>query len=68
MRQNGCETTGILGFGSPIKELIRLTQAHKIDMLIMNSHGHRGIDDVIYGATVDSVRHQLKIPVLVISG
>ena len=36
-------------------------------MLVIGSHGHSGLKDFIYGETVNTVRHELKIPVLVIS-
>ena len=36
-------------------------------MLVIGAHGHSGLKDFIYGETVNSVRHELKIPVLVVS-
>jgi manganese transport protein len=36
------------------------------DMLVIGAHGHAGIKDWLYGQTIDSVRHELKIPVLVV--
>lgn len=35
-------------------------------MLVLGSHGHRWIEDFIYGETATSVRHGVKIPVLVV--
>ena len=37
-----------------------------IDMLIMSSHGHRGLDDLVFGQTVSMVCHAIDIPVLVV--
>lgn len=37
-----------------------------IDMLVMGSHGHRGLDDLVFGQTVSAVRHAIDIPVLVV--
>ena len=37
------------------------------DMLVIGSHGHSGLKDFIYGETVNAVRHELKVPVLVVS-
>ncbi len=37
------------------------------DMLVVGAHGHTGIKDLIYGETVNAVRHELKIPVLVVT-
>jgi manganese transport protein len=33
---------------------------------VCGSHGHRGIEDLIYGQTVDTVRHALDIPMLIV--
>ena len=37
------------------------------DLLVMGAHGHAGMKDWIYGATINHVRHELKIPVLVVN-
>jgi manganese transport protein len=34
---------------------------------VMGAHGHAGVKDWLYGATINHVRHELKIPVLVVS-
>jgi manganese transport protein len=36
-------------------------------MLVVGAHGHRGIKDLIYGQTVNTVRHELRIPVLMVT-
>jgi len=55
-----------LRFGDPAQEIIRAARESDFDMLVMGSHGHRGIGDLIHGATVDSVRHALEIPVIIV--
>jgi manganese transport protein len=52
--------------GDPSKELIRFAESHGVDMLVMGSHGHRLIGDLLWGQTVDPVRHRVGIPVLVV--
>jgi nucleotide-binding universal stress UspA family protein len=32
----------------------------------MTSHGHRFIGDIIYGSTIEEVRHRASIPILVV--
>ncbi|WP_431217408.1 universal stress protein [Puia sp. P3] len=49
------------------EEIARLAKEQGADMLVIGSHGHRGLKDFIYGETVNAVRHELKIPVLVVS-
>jgi manganese transport protein len=67
LRQNGFKATGLLGFKNPSKEIVRLVNESHADMLVVGAHGHRGFKDLIYGQTVNSVRHQLKIPVLMVN-
>ena len=55
-----------LPHGDPTKEIINYAASHKVDMLVMGSHGHRLLGDLLWGQTVDPVRHQVKIPVLVV--
>jgi manganese transport protein len=55
-----------IGFGSPAKEIAKIVGEQKIDLLVMGAHGHKGFKDLIFGSTVDSLRHRIKIPVLVV--
>jgi len=56
----------ILRRGRPVDEIVRITEEFPFDLLVLGSHGHRGLGDLVYGATVDSVRHAVSCPVLVI--
>jgi manganese transport protein len=66
LRSEGFEVQPVLGFGRVPKEIIRIANEQKIDLLIMGGHGHHGIKDFIFGTSITNVRHGLKIPVLVI--
>jgi manganese transport protein len=66
LRRKGIEVFPKLGFGNVPNEIIKLTREHNIDLLIMGAHGHRGMRDLLFGASISEVRHALKIPVLVI--
>lgn len=68
LQDKGYTCTLALGFGHPRKLIPQLVREHKADLLVMGAHGHRAVMDFILGSTVDAVRHQLKIPVLVITG
>jgi len=67
LNQNGFHTTSLLGFKNPAKEIVRLVKESDADLLVVGAHGHRGIKDLIYGQTVNTVRHELKIPVLTVN-
>ena len=45
---------------------VRIVQEENADMLIVGAHGHSGLKDFIYGETINAVRHELKIPVLIV--
>lgn len=56
-----------IGFGNRADEISRIVSEHEVDLLVMGAHGHKGIKDIIFGTTVDAVRHKVKIPILVIN-
>ena len=68
LRQQGLSAEGRLGFRNRNKEIPRLVKEAGADLLIIGAHGHSGMADWLYGATIDAVRHQLKIPVLIVNG
>lgn len=55
-----------LAKGDPAAEIIRLTESESVDLVAMATHGHRFIKDLLLGATVDKVRHEVKVPVLLL--
>lgn len=57
-----------LGFGSPVRILPDLARRHGADLLVVGAHGHRGLADLVYGSTIDEVRHRLDCAVLVVRG
>ncbi|MEJ7739143.1 MAG: Nramp family divalent metal transporter [Chitinophagaceae bacterium] len=67
LKARGFEAFGILGYRSRRGEIVRIVKTEKADLLIMGAHGHSGVKDWLYGATINQVRHELKIPVLVVN-
>ncbi len=67
LKEKGIAASGLLGFNDRAKEIVRLVKQNNADMLVIGAHGHTGIKDLLYGQTVESVRHELKIPVLVVN-
>lgn len=55
-----------LGFGKPGKIIPRIINEGNYDLLIMGTHGHTGIKDLLFGTTVNNVRHQIKIPLILV--
>ena len=55
-----------LAMGDPATELIRLAEERHADLIAMSTHGHRFLNDLVRGTTVSKVRHQVRIPVLLL--
>ncbi len=67
LKEKDIQSIGLLGFNDRAKEIVRIVKENKADMLVIGAHGHSGIKDLLYGQTIDAVRHDLKIPVLVVN-
>lgn len=67
LQARGFTAEGFLGYKNRAKEIVRIAKGVHADMLVMGAHGHTGIQDFIYGETVNTVRHELKIPVLIVN-
>ncbi len=62
----GFSCDAVLALGEPSDEIIKLAREKNVDLIAMTTHGHRFISDILYGATVDKVRHQVEVPVLLV--
>lgn len=66
LRESGYTVETRLGFGLAKDSLARQVKACGADLLVMGAHGHTGVMDMVLGETIDHVRHQLSIPVLMV--
>jgi manganese transport protein len=55
-----------IGFGNPKSRIPAMVKEFQADLLVMGAHGHKFFKDLIFGATVDTVRHRVGIPVLIV--
>ena len=68
LRAAGLSVDSRLAMGDPATELIRIASEERVDLIAMATHGHRLLGDIIHGATVDRVRHTVRVPVLLLRG
>ena len=66
LREKGYNFEKKIGFGNPRKRIPEMVNDYKADLLVMGAHGHELLKDLIFGTTVDTVRHRVKIPVLIV--
>ena len=67
LQEKGYKAEIGLGFDKRAGEIVRITKEQHADMLVIGAHGHSGLQDFIHGQTINTVRHELKIPVLVVT-
>ena len=51
---------------NPKDEFVKLARELHPDLIVMGAHGHRGVKDLIFGNTINGVRHEVGTPVLVV--
>lgn len=56
-----------LAQGDPPREILKLAGDEGCDLIAMTTHGHRLIGDILFGSTIEYVRHRSKTPLLIVS-
>ena len=67
LEQKGYKVSTYLGYESRVKEIVRITQISSAQLLVMGAHRHQGWKDYVFGETIESVRHKVDIPVLIVN-
>ncbi|MEW6676161.1 MAG: universal stress protein [Nitrospirota bacterium] len=52
--------------GVPYEEIIKFVNENKIDLIVMGTHGRKGIDRILFGSTATQVVRNAPCPVLTV--
>lgn len=67
LREQGVEAEAELCHSQdPKREIVRFARQARPDLVVMGAHGHQGLHDLLFGGTIDAVRHALGVPVLIV--
>jgi manganese transport protein len=67
LRAQGIEVeTAVCHSQDPRQEIVRYAREIEADLLVMGAHGHKGLQDLVFGTTINAVRHVLDVPILVV--
>jgi manganese transport protein len=55
-----------IGYGNTAKAICELVKSRELELLVMGTHGHSGFRDLLFGTTLEKVRHRVQIPVLIV--
>jgi nucleotide-binding universal stress UspA family protein len=62
----GIAAVSELAYGDPATEILKWAAQKRCDLIAMTAHGHKLIGDIVFGSTIDKVRHGTSIPLLVV--
>jgi universal stress protein A len=68
LRVEGLVVTVKLALGDPPSEILNTARDEGCDLIAMTTHGHRLIGDILFGSTINQVRHKAEVPVLLVRG
>ncbi len=54
--------------GIPYEEILKFAQEKNIDLIIIGTHGRKGLDRVLFGSTAERVVRNSSCPVLTVRG
>jgi len=51
---------------SPREAILAYVREWHPDLIVMGAHGHQGLRDLVFGTTINAVRHGTQVPVLIV--
>jgi len=66
LEELGYNASTFVGYGTASQAIANAVVANQIDLLVMGAHGHKRLGDLVYGTTLESVRHKVNVPILII--
>jgi nucleotide-binding universal stress UspA family protein len=66
LAKDGTTATAIVAVGTPVDEINRAVDDHRIDLVVMGTHGRTGLRHLMAGSVTERVVRSSKAPVLTI--
>lgn len=66
LAEKGLRVNYKLGFGKPAKTLAKIINEGSFDLVVMGTHGHTGFKDLLFGTTINAIRHKISIPLFIV--
>ncbi len=64
----GVRAERMLKEGEPVKTVLAVAHQYNADLIVMGSHGRRGLQRLLLGSTTEGVLREADLPVLVMRG
>jgi nucleotide-binding universal stress UspA family protein len=56
----------IVKLGKPFIEIVQVARDENIDLIVMGTHGHTGVEQILFGSTAEKVVRKSPCPVLTV--
>ena len=66
LRARGLTVDTFLALGDPAEGILKAAEDRQCDLIAMTAHGHRLLGDLLFGSTINEVRHKAQVPVLLV--
>jgi manganese transport protein len=66
LRTSGLNVDTYLALGDPAQGILKAADDSHCDLIAMTAHGHRLLGDLLFGSTINEVRHKAQVPVLLV--
>ncbi|WP_010584985.1 universal stress protein [Schlesneria paludicola] len=66
LRSSGIDVATLFEWGVPTYEILSQAKEHSVDMIVMGSHGHGALYQLVFGSVAKSVMHETTIPILIV--
>ena len=54
-----------LAYNNRVQKIAAICKKYNANLLIVGSHGHKGVKDFVFGETINKLRHEVNIPVFI---
>ena len=59
--------TALVACGDPVEKTLEYVQAHDIDLIVVGTHGHKGLKHAILGSVAENLLRRSPVPVLTVN-
>ncbi len=65
LRKKGLEVKVDIIFGSPGESIVIYAEKHRISLIALGTHGHKGLGRLVFGSVAEYVLRNASIPILI---
>lgn len=65
-REEGVPLLSLVEEGDPVDEILDVARFHEVDLIVMSTHGRRGLERLVTGSVTEGVLRKSPVPLVVV--